>query len=122
MIACWNGKCDRAQCKTVTRSRAKAMLRKLQGSPTEVFGSEAEMHTLDEMQKADLLVTWQWIRSRLWQIALQHGVTTEEVSELSREYVVDVAQTIVAICSRLSISAMESHGAGFVSGHRFDSN
>jgi hypothetical protein len=116
VIACWNGRCDRLTCRTLTAARAVDVLSRLKGSPAEVFGGENELRGLSESQKADLLVTWQWIRSRIWRLAAQHGLTKEGADEaLSADYVVDVANTTVAICRRLSHDAMEAHGAGFVS-------
>jgi hypothetical protein len=118
VIACWNGRCDRLTCRTLTTSRAVDVLRRLRGSPAEVFSGEESLRNLSDSQKADLLVTWQWIRSRIWRLAAQHGLTKEGFEpELAANYVVDVASTTVAICRRLSYSAMEAHGAGFVRSH-----
>lgn len=97
---------------------------------------------LTESQKADLLITWQWIRNRIWRLAALHGLTTKpghghqgdeaegadarrrrdegarrrsrDAPELTPSYVLDVAATTVAICTRLSLAAMEAHGVGFV--------
>jgi hypothetical protein len=70
---------------------------------------------LTEAQKADLLITWQWLRNRIWRLAALHGLTGEEgPPELAPAYALDVAATAVAVCRRLSVAAMEAHGIGFV--------
>lgn len=130
IVVCWNGRCGGAgRCRTLTRRRASRILRKLQGSAAHVFGDEDGLLALTESQKADLLITWQWIRNRIWRLAALHGLTGPvsegregegggedwgERPELTPAYVLDVAATAVAICRRLSLAAMEAHGVGFV--------
>ena len=100
----------------LTTERAVDMLSRLKGSVDNVFGPETDLSVLSDAQRADLLITWQWIRNRLWRLAAAHNLTTEDgPSELSAEYVVDIASTTVAICRQLSLASMEAHGAGFVS-------
>lgn len=90
-------------------------LSELSGSANKVFGDDAALHSLSEAQKADLLITWQWLRNRIWKLAHTHGLTAEGVEpELSVEHIVEIASTSIAICQRLSIAAMEEHGTGFV--------
>ena len=116
IINCWNSRCDPIQCSALTRSRVIGTLSRLQGSASRVFGEDANLGELSEIQKADLLITWQWLRNRIWRLAASHGLTKEgEEQELSVDYVVEVAATTVAICKRLSVPAMEAHGTGFVS-------
>lgn len=116
IIACWNGRCLRSACKTLTPERTVYILSRLSGTTAEVFGDEDGLHQLSEVQKADLLVTWQWIRNRIWHLAHLHGLTGEDrAKELGFGYPVEVALTTVAICKRLSIPSMEAHGTGFVS-------
>ncbi|KAK8861776.1 hypothetical protein IAR55_002599 [Kwoniella newhampshirensis] len=98
------------------RARGVTILRALGGSASDVFGVGADFGGLSEVQKADLLITWQWLRNRVWRLAAGHGLIQEEggEKELSVEYIVDVAATTVAICQRLTLGAMEAHGCGFV--------
>lgn len=113
VLLCWNGACA-GRCR-LTRTRASRILRKLQGSAAQVFGGEEGLLALTEAQKADLLITWQWMRNRIWRLAALHGLTGDEgPPELAPAYALDVAATAVAICRRLSLSAMEAHGVGFV--------
>jgi hypothetical protein len=123
MITCWNNQCPRAfgqTCHYLTRDRASSILKSLSGGAPEVFGegSEINLKQLTDSQRADLFITWQWIKNRVWRLAALHGVTTEDgPPELGVEYVVSAAATTVAICRRLPLSAMEAHGTGFVSHH-----
>ncbi|ORY29329.1 hypothetical protein BCR39DRAFT_174122 [Naematelia encephala] len=139
IIACWNGRCTPTNCTLLSRQKALDALRALTGTAGQVFGSELDLAGLSEVQKADLLITWQWIRNRIWRLAAGHGLTTSDSNpttailgdgggggggggdsnrrgdwELSTDYVVDVAATTVAICKRLSAGAMEAHGTGFL--------
>lgn len=127
IVVCWNGQCGGAgRCRTLTRRRASKILRRLQGSAAHVFGDEDGLLELTESQKADLLITWQWIRNRIWRLAALHGLTQPmredgegeegdmDTPELTPAYVLDAAATTVAICRRLSLAAMEAHGVGFV--------
>jgi hypothetical protein len=121
IITCWNNQCPRAYgqtCYHLTRDRVLNILSSLNGSAPEVFGdgSESDFKQLTDSQRADLFITWQWVKNRIWRLAALHGLTTEEgPSELGVGYVVSAAVTTVAICRRLPLSAMESHGTGFVS-------
>ncbi|WWC89638.1 uncharacterized protein L201_004563 [Kwoniella dendrophila CBS 6074] len=115
IVSCWNGKCDPSTCTTLTKQRVLSILRSLNGTPGQVFGSEIALTGLSEVQQADLLITWQWLRNRVWRLAAGHGLTEEGgEEELSVEYVVEVANTTVLICRRLSANALEAHGCGFV--------
>ena len=115
IIGCWNGHCDRSSCSILTRHRIVVMLTRLSGPMVQVFGDNGP-ESLTEVQLADLLVTWQWIRNRIWRLASLHGHTCENAEPvLSTDFPVDVALATVAICSKLSMASMEAHGTGFVS-------
>ncbi|WVW79632.1 hypothetical protein I302_101601 [Kwoniella bestiolae CBS 10118] len=115
IVSCWNGKCDPLTCTTLTKERVRSILRTLNGTPTHVFGSDIALTGLSEVQQADLLITWQWLRNRVWRLAAGHGIAGDGLDEeLGVGYVVDVASTTVLICRRLSTNALEAHGCGFV--------
>lgn len=126
MIICWNNRCPRAfgePCGYLTRDRATSILSSLNGAAPDVFGpgSEADFRQLTDSQRADLFITWQWLKNRIWRLAALHGITTEDgPPELGVDYVVSAAATTVAICRRLPLSAMEAHGTGFVSHQNAD--
>jgi hypothetical protein len=121
IITCWNNQCPRASgqtCHHLTSDRVILILSALNGSAPDVFGegSETDFKQLTDSQRADLFITWQWVKNRIWRLAAIHGLTTEDgAPELGVGYVVSAAMTTVAICRRLPLSAMESHGTGFVS-------
>jgi hypothetical protein len=118
LVFCWNDQCDPMTCATLTKERALTLLRRLSGTAVDVFGPQANasLGVLGEVQKADLLITWQWLRNRIWRLALKHGLTEEGVEpELSVDHPISIASTTIAICKRLSLVSMEAHGTGFVS-------
>lgn len=115
LVACWNGSCDTATCRVLDGATISGILVKLNGRAEDVFPSRTGLHTLTEAQRADLMVTWQWIKSRMWALASMHGLTSEYgPGELSSVYVLDTALRLVEICNELSFGAMECHGTGFV--------
>lgn len=99
----------------INRETIVDSLRHLSGSADKVFGDTAALQSLNEAQQADLLITWQWVRNRIWKIGYNHGFATEDAEpELAVDHVVEVASNAVAICQRLSLPSMEAHGTGFV--------
>jgi len=115
IVHCWNSAPNPPTPTTLTKSTVVRALSELSGSANKVFGDEAALHSLSEPQKADLLITWQWLRNRIWKLAHTHGLTVEGAEpELSVEHVVEIASTSIAICKRLSLASMEEHGTGFV--------
>ncbi|KAI5449584.1 hypothetical protein NCC49_004577 [Naganishia albida] len=118
IVTCWNGRCNGPSCRSLTERRAVEILRNLGGEPTEVFGPDFDIHlrtSMSESQRADLLITWQWLRNRVWRLAFLHGLTTEDGAiELSRVYLANVAIATLDICKVLSTVSMDAHGAGFM--------
>jgi hypothetical protein len=118
IVTCWNGRCDGPACRSLNEKRAIYILSKLGGGATEVFGHdfETQVRTLTESQRADLLITWQWLRNRIWRLTFLHGLAREGGPvELSRVYLANVAIATLDICKDLSTWSMDAHGAGFVS-------
>lgn len=115
-VHCHNAMCEPDTCTRLDRSRVVASLRALSGPADQVFGDDVRaLHSLSEAQKADLLITWQWLRNRIWKIGFNHGFMVEDAEpELAMEHVVEIAANCVAICQRLSLLSMEAHGTGFV--------
>ncbi|WVQ96920.1 hypothetical protein IAU59_004028 [Kwoniella sp. CBS 9459] len=116
IVHCWNGRCEPSTCTSLSRQQIVDSLHSLSGTANEVFHEGGDdLSSLTEVQKADLLVTWQWLRNKLWRLASLHHMTGEDGErELSVDFVVEVASTTVEICKRLSLSSMEAHGTGFV--------
>ncbi|WVR07710.1 hypothetical protein IAU60_004752 [Kwoniella sp. DSM 27419] len=95
--------------------RVISILRRLNGSSEDLFGVGFDIAGVGDVQRADLLITWQWLRNRIWRLAALHGLTVEgQEYELSAAYVIDVATATVSICRKLSLRVMEAHGTGFV--------
>jgi hypothetical protein len=71
----------------------------------------------NELQRADISMTQQWMRIFLWQHAL--GVTNMRASnpedEFSFTFPAKVAQTVLTNLSSLSKDSIEAHGPGMVS-------
>ena len=116
LIACWNGTCDPGVCPNLTAKTVSNILVMLNDSADIVFAEGGGIVNLTDAQRADLLVTWQWIKSRIWLLASLHGLTGPfGPVELSSRYVIEIAVSTVDICNQLSFAAMECHGTGFVS-------
>lgn len=114
-VHCHNTMCEPTTCTRLSRAKVVHALKALSGSAEQVFGDVDALHSLSESQKADLLITWQWLRNRIWKIGFNHGFMTESgEEELRLEHVVEIASNCVAICQRLSLLSMEAHGTGFV--------
>lgn len=113
LVPCWNQQCNPGTCTRLTREVAFEVLRRLGGTAGDVFGM-GSFEGLSEAQQADLLVTWQWIKSRTWGLASLHSLLDEQISELSSGYPTNIALATVALCNQLSFGAMECHGTGFV--------
>ncbi|GHJ89561.1 hypothetical protein NliqN6_5963 [Naganishia liquefaciens] len=122
LLACWNGRCAGVgSCRSLTESRAVHILGRLGGTAENVFGVDLAHHErradMTESQRADLLITWQWLRNRMWKLAERHGMTTTNTAqgpiELSHMYLARVAIATLNICKGLSTSSMDAHGAGF---------
>jgi len=119
LISCWHGGCKPdSGCQLLTHRKTESILASLSQPADDLFHGYKE---LEEIQRADLLVTWQWLRNRVWCLAQRHGLihTTEGQGsavgwELGPDYPIDVALTTVGFCREFAFRSMEAHGAGFV--------
>ncbi|ORX35414.1 hypothetical protein BD324DRAFT_632748 [Kockovaella imperatae] len=120
---CWTQQCpthERKMCHRLDRARVLTLLRDLSQPPHIVLTEEIDL--LSESERADVVVTWQWLRNRVWTLAHAHRLTHRandlelmlSAPELSTDYPVDVALTTVELCRALSFASMETHGRGFV--------
>ena len=62
-----------------------------------------------DVQRADVFLTRQWMRSILWRAAFRFGVAGLAVDPI------DVAREFLSLVARLPAAALESHGATLVS-------
>jgi hypothetical protein len=84
-----------------------------------VFGvSQATLDTtLKDSQQVDLMITWEWLKNRVWTLAYMHGLMTEEDEspEFSLAVLFKAAQMACMWCDRYGQRSMDRHGKGFVS-------
>jgi hypothetical protein len=89
---------------------------RLQEIGDEMVNPQSSLLDLSEAQITDLMITWQWMKSRMWRVASMHNLTSEaETNELSSSYVLGTACLTAQVCQHFSLKAIESHGTGFVS-------
>lgn len=79
---------------------------------------EASLSLEDELQRADITMTQQWMRIFLWQHALNvtNMSSEHQNEEFSFSFPAKVAQTVLSNLSSLSRQSIEAHGPGMV-GH-----
>jgi hypothetical protein len=75
----------------------------------------------NEVQRADIFLTQQWMRVFLWQysLSLTNLFSDHESGEFSLSFPAQVAKTALGIVSSLSRESLEAHGPGMVSGDVF---
>lgn len=117
IVLCWNGQCG-TECTRLTGHRARQILSELSGDAEQVFGiNEAEItDSLTESQKVDLIITWQWLRNRIWRLAFTHGLVDtlsnrQDALSVARPF--QIAQMVCMWCETFSRDAMDQHGRGF---------
>ena len=96
------------------RSQCSATwLLKLQTHLTEVFSPNNDC---TEIQHVDLMVTQQWLRIIVWQLATASGcLSSQPVDEsMTFTYPIKVSQDVVLATSGIPQQSMEVHGLGFV--------
>jgi hypothetical protein len=72
----------------------------------------------EAIQHADLQVTQHWLRNRVWQLCLGHGLINMEPDnprELSVNFAIDIAKDTLSICEKAPTAIIEACGLGFVS-------
>ncbi|KAM0752297.1 hypothetical protein T439DRAFT_324370 [Meredithblackwellia eburnea MCA 4105] len=115
IVACWNGHCLQNACPTLTVQRVVELHRGLAASMSEIPVESPRMDGRSvDVQQADLLVTQQWLRNRVWQLSVAHGLASalSPHVELRPSYAISIAQTLLSICHKFSQSALEGNGIG----------
>ncbi|BFZ63829.1 hypothetical protein YB2330_004961 [Saitoella coloradoensis] len=124
-LDCWNEKCSGdKQCSRMNAAKALSLfaefnnsLNKLAPSSTnpKLQRDDSEWQS-DDIQRADLLVTQQWLLNRLWRLCLSHGLVfpDEPNPPLRTEHAIHIAARTLSVCDALSMSSIEAHGIGFV--------
>lgn len=67
----------------------------------------------NDVQRADICVTRQWMRAVLWRISLLQHADSNHVTSVSLP--IQIAQEFLAVISKLPTAAIESHGPSIVS-------
>lgn len=135
VLDCWNNKCqaDGSVCKALRPQQMASLARMLRefsiGLPflgeretsLDIFGSSTQhglhMMYMDDAQQADVSITQQWLRNRLWKLCCTHELLQVDHSceELRYDVVVDIGCSTLAICEKMKLCTMEVHGLGIVS-------
>lgn len=71
---------------------------------------------LSDIQRADVLITQQWLRLVFWQAALRLGLISSSAADaaFTYHYPVDIASSLCAIVKSLPPVAIQVHGLGIV--------
>lgn len=69
---------------------------------------------LTDIQKADILVTQQWLRLVVWQSSMRQGLlsSTSTDPSMNFRYPLDIASSLLNIISSLPTTSIEVHGMG----------
>jgi hypothetical protein len=83
----------------------------------DILCQDVDVTAVSEIQRADILITQQWLRLMVWQTALKLGLisSTATNSSYSYSYPQHIALALCAALKRLSPTAIEVHGLGIVS-------
>jgi hypothetical protein len=67
----------------------------------------------NDVQRADICVTRQWMRAVLWKASLNRNSNANHATSLSHP--IQIAREFLAVISKLPTTAIESHGPSIVS-------
>ncbi|KAL3419119.1 fungal specific transcription factor [Phlyctema vagabunda] len=62
----------------------------------------------NDVQRADICVTRQWMRAVLWKVSMKSGTTSADVTSLSHP--IQIAKEFLGVISQLPSTAIEAHG------------
>lgn len=96
---------DVSSMESLARGCLELLQAKLQDSAEEGPGDGGS----NDVQRADMLVTRQWMRAVLWRAALRFGVVVPVMNP------VDVAGEFLSLVAQLPMAALESQGPTLVS-------
>jgi hypothetical protein len=70
--------------------------------------------SLTDIQKADILVTQQWLRLIVWQSSMRQGLlsSTAEDESMTFRYPLQIAHSLLDVISSLPTTSIEVHGMG----------
>jgi hypothetical protein len=73
---------------------------------------DIDWESSNDVQRADICVTRQWMRAVLWRISLLRNSGSDHVTSLSHP--IQIAQEFLSVISKLPTAAIESHGPSIV--------
>jgi len=99
---------------TITYSNLQSRLNTLNTAhqfPEEGSGST---QSLTDIQKADILVTQQWLRLVIWQSSMRQGLLSSSSPDPSMtfRYPLQIAHSLLQVISSLPTTSIEVHGLG----------
>ncbi|KAK4049358.1 hypothetical protein OIO90_005487 [Microbotryomycetes sp. JL221] len=112
IVSCWNGKCLEGVCETMDLQKVVTLQRGLDGWAKGI--TENLMMQLTEPNRADLLVSQQWLRNRIWQLTVSHCLADQNSNELELRlsYSLLIARETVRVCRSFTQDALEANGVG----------
>jgi hypothetical protein len=115
IVGCWSDRQHQAGACGLTPAR----ILKLQRDIDDAVGvSELSILLLPEIRFADLVVTQQWLKCRIWRISAAHSFVSKLNSqdpELSVLYPVRIGNATLAACETLDMKSAEANGLIWVS-------
>ncbi|CAN6607890.1 hypothetical protein TRVA0_003S03686 [Trichomonascus vanleenenianus] len=80
---------------------------------TQLADTESGIESLSEMQQADLIVTQQWLRMLIWQMAMSRYWLSTGISEgcMSLLFPVQIARRLRSLISKCSKESIQVHGS-----------
>ncbi|CAN6607905.1 hypothetical protein TRVA0_003S03708 [Trichomonascus vanleenenianus] len=83
---------------------------------TELSNPDPAVESLPEIQQADLIITQQWLRMLIWQMAMSRFWLSTGISEgcMSLLLPVQIARKLRGLISRCSKESIEVHGIGIL--------
>jgi hypothetical protein len=83
----------------------------------ERLRQDLDVTAVSEIQRADILITQQWLRLVVWQTALKLGLISSTATDPSYtySYPVQIALALCEVIKTLPSTAIEVHGLGIVS-------
>lgn len=132
-VRCWNNQCDKSsgRCRFLDEAMAITIFHNLtrhsmQGggiTSTEPLFSNTPPTwflnaTLKDTQVADLMVNEHWLQNRFWHLCLSHKILSPQAEHpaLQVYQAVSIAESTLRVCQSLTLSSLEVHGVGLVSG------
>jgi hypothetical protein len=83
----------------------------------EKLRQDMDVTAVSEIQRADILITQQWLRLMVWQTVLKLGLVSSTATDpsYSYSYPVQIALSLCEVLKTLPSTAIEVHGLGIVS-------